>query len=207
MADQTDALPLSPTLESSLGPYYPRRFFLDDRHDLAVYADGAVVKPAGPVVTLHGEIRDVSGRPIDLAVIEFWHADAAGRLREPGNLGDPTLDPWFLGYGRQYCEGGRYSLRTVMPGPIPPAADFGAWRAPLVTFNIFCDGIDRLATQIFFSGEKLNEADPLLLSLPEALRGRLIAVREADDAAGRRYRLDITLRGAAETPFFDDLES
>jgi protocatechuate 3,4-dioxygenase beta subunit len=57
---------------------------------------------------------------------------------------------------------------------------------------------------VFFEGEALNESDPVLMSIPDPrARERLIARRRTPrDVA--QYEIDIVLRGAGETPFFDD---
>jgi protocatechuate 3,4-dioxygenase alpha subunit len=202
----TDAPPssnrLAATLEDTVGPYFPPSFVDGFRHDLSRHP-GMVVRPAGEVVRLTGTIRDVAGVPVAPVLVEYWQADAAGRYRTPIDAGDPALDPWFDGYGRQYCEDGRYSLTTVRPGAA--AGDGG--RAPHVTLTIFCDGLAKLVTQIFFADEPGNGDDPLLASLPPELATRLIATREGEEDGIAVYRRDIVLRGAGETPFFDDIES
>ena len=79
-------------------------------------------------------------------------------------------------------------------------------RAPHLRLTIFGSGIDRLVTFLYFDDEASNADDPVLASLEEPVRSRLIARRrDADDADGfAAYRLDIRLRGDGETPFFDD---
>jgi protocatechuate 3,4-dioxygenase beta subunit len=72
--------------------------------------------------------------------------------------------------------------------------------------TIFCDGISRVTTQIFFEDEaKANAHDPLLQSLPEGDRGLLIARRVQDVDGVIHYEIDIKMKGDGETPFFDDL--
>lgn len=195
---------LPATAEDSVGPYYPVAFMDDDRTDLTRF-DGLSVTARGDAVTLEGTVFDCEHRPVAPILLEFWQADAAGRFRTARNRDDPTLDPLFDGVSRQYCTAGSFRLRTVKPGPVYPPEAGGAPRAPHVTLSIFCDGISRVATQIFFEGEPLNETDPLLISLPEALRARLVARRVGFEDAVPRYAIDIVLRGEDETPFFDDL--
>ena len=82
-------------------------------------------------------------------------------------------------------------------------------RAPHITVTMFSDGITRLVTQIFFDDEpEANAQDPLLTSLPDELRERLIARRVEAPAEGPTvYEIAIVMRGPGETPFFDDLSS
>ena len=92
-----------------------------------------------------------------------------------------------------------------MPGR--SSAD-GIGRAPNITLTLFSDGISRIVTQIFFAGEAGNDEDPLLLSLPEPQRARLIARHDGRRSDGSEvYAIDIVMAGEDETPFFDDLSS
>ena len=72
--------------------------------------------------------------------------------------------------------------------------------------TIFGSGIDRVVSFMFFNDETANARDPLLASLSEPDAARLIARRKPDPAPGGaiQYEFDIVLRGARETPFFDD---
>lgn len=168
-------------MDDTLGPYYPAVFVRDFTADLLTPPPGAA-SPAGDPILLSGMILDIDRKPVTAALLESWQADGGYRPRG------------FHGFTRQYVRDGRYAIHTLKPGD--------ALRAPHLTLTLFCDGIARLVTQIFLEGEPMNAADPLLLGLPEELRPRLIARREAQ--AGH-YRLDIILRGEGETPFFDDL--
>lgn len=186
--------------DDTIGPYYPPSFLDGDRSDLS-YIPGTVLRPEGDPVTLTGRVLDSNRAPVAPVLLEFWQADRFGRYRVPGG---EAPDPWFEGVGRQYSVDGSYCLHTIRPGPIPATA--GVKRAPHVTLTIFCDGISRVVTQIFFADEPDNEADPLLASLPAELRPRLIAAPTGSDTAAPIYALDIVMRGEGETPFFDDLE-
>jgi protocatechuate 3,4-dioxygenase beta subunit len=64
----------------------------------------------------------------------------------------------------------------------------------------------RLVTTVFFTDSLGDIEDPVVSSVPEAARRRLLAVRDKSlDAAGvEGYRFDIVLRGENETPFFVD---
>jgi protocatechuate 3,4-dioxygenase beta subunit len=180
-----------PTAEEMVGPYYPPAFLDADRHDLSRW-DGLSVVPDGEVIVLTGTIRDIAGRPVAPILVEYWQADAEGRYAP-----DAAVSPWFDGLGRQYSDDGVYRLTTVRPGR-------AGGRASHVTVTLFCDGLSRLVTQIFFDDDPALAGDPLLRSMPAELGARLIATRQA---GGDRpvYRRDIILNGADETPFFDTI--
>ncbi|MEO1001188.1 MAG: protocatechuate 3,4-dioxygenase subunit alpha [Pseudomonadota bacterium] len=190
---------LPATCEDTVGPYYPVPFLDGDRMDLSVVHPGLSVRPSGEVVELRGRVLDINGALATGVLLEFWQADAAGRFREPG--GDAEVDPHFEGFARCRVEGA-FTLRTIRPGRIAGGAG-ELPRAPHITLTIFSDGISRVVTQIFFEDDT---DDPVLASLPEDLRPRLVARRTGEEAAGAPvYALDIRMAGEGETPFFDDL--
>jgi protocatechuate 3,4-dioxygenase alpha subunit len=172
------------SMEDTLGPYYPPAFITDFAADLPAPRPGASAL-AGEPIELSGKICGLDGEPVCAAILETWQADAQG--------GYPAC-----GFTRQYVVDGCYVVRTLRP-------DIAAMepRAFHITMTLFCDGIARLVTQIFLDGDPRNAGDPLLSSIPEHLRPRLIAGR-VPGGGGARYGLDIILRGEGETPFFDD---
>ena len=132
-------------------------------------------------IEITGRVTELDGRPLDNLVLEIWQADAAGRL----DSGD------FSGWGRAATDAqGNYRFRTVRPGAI-------AGRAPHINFLILYSGLMRqLQTVMFFE----HSDDPVLQSVDASRRKLLIAQRVNPTA----YRFDVRLRGADETPFFDD---
>ena len=196
---------LPATAEDTIGPYYPAGF-VEESNDIS-RTPGLQVYPRGRPIVLEGDIRDVDGQLVVPCLVEFWQANADGRFREPGTLDDPDLDPWFSGHARQYCHDGRFRLRTIKPGAVAPEHAEATGRAPHITLTLFCDGISKVTTQIFFEDEAANADDPLLLAVPAVHRPRLIARRAGVDDGADVYRLDIIMRGEGETPFFDDVES
>jgi len=197
--------PLPATNEDTCGPYYPIPFCDEDHMDLVTPHPALVNHSAGRQIVLRGRFLDLYGDLAAGVLVEFWQANAAGLYRTPAMTGHPGIDPWFDGYARCRANDGRFELRTVMPGA---SASHAASRAPHVTLTLFSDGIARIVTQVFFAGEPGNNADPLLLSLPEALRGRLIARHDGRRSDGTEvYAIDIVMAGEGETPFFDDLSS
>jgi len=199
---------LLPLSEDTVGPYYPYSFVDGDRTDLTRLHHGLSVGPQGIPIILRGLLLDCEGQPVEDALIEFWQANAAGVWRTPRSANDPELDPYFDGHGRLVTTLEPFVFRTIKPGATRASGDQAA-RAPHITVTLFSDGITRLVTQIFFSDESAaNAGDPVLLSLPEPLRPRLVAQLMPAEAGGlATYEIAIVMRGASETPFFDDLTS
>ena len=100
---------------------------------------------------------------------------------------------------------GVYRFLTIRPGAYPWRNDPNAWRPAHIHFSLFGDSsVGRLVTQVYFPDDPLLAHDPILSSVPEAARSRLIArydhgVTEPEWALG--WRWDIVLRGARATPF------
>lgn len=190
------SLPLS--AEDTIGPYYPIWFVDDFSSDLTVPKRGIVCRPRGQDIVLTGRLLDKHGESVPAGLVEFWQANAEGRYRTGDNEADPELDPNFHGFGRLRTSAAGFEYRTVKPGG-------SGGRAPHISVMIFCDGISRVATQLFFDDEKeANARDPLLQSLPESDRSLLVARRVGAESDAIRYELDVVLSGEGETPFFDD---
>jgi len=134
---------------------------------------------SGEIIEITGRISELDGKALDNVIVEIWQADAAGRFDNPA----------FPGWGRAATDAqGNYRFRTIRPGAAPG-------RAPHVNFLILYSGLMRqLQTVMFFE----DAADPAL-NVVKA-KERLIAKPDGQN----RYRFDIRLRGADETPFFDD---
>jgi len=190
------------TPSQTIGPFFDRALLHEGWNDLA--ALGA----AGERVAIEGRVLDGDGAPVSDAMVEIWQANAAGRYDHPEDLQgedrrERPLDPHFHGFGRTATSpDGRFRLRTVKPGPVPGSDD--APQAPHINVSIFARGLlKRLVTRIYFPGEPLNEADPLLSALPAGRRAMLIA-RVADGGAAERVlHFDIVLQGDNETVFLD----
>ncbi|MCD0447515.1 protocatechuate 3,4-dioxygenase subunit alpha [Glycomyces sp. A-F 0318] len=147
----------------------------------------ALPYPGGPVVVEGGELRlsgavlDGAGDPVPDALVEVLQADVRGRL-DSGLFGRCPTAPE-----------GRFAFTTVRPGPTADGC------APHLAVIVHARGLLlHLHTRVYFPGEPLNAADPVLAKVPDARRGTLIAA-EAEDG----YRFDIRLQGPDETVFFD----
>lgn len=164
--------------------------------------DGEWVVPDGTpgAVRIRGRVFDGDGAVVTDALLETWQADVAGRFVHPD---DPrgTTDPspeGFRGFGRSATdEEGRWSVLTVVPGPLP--APDGATEAPHIDVSLFARGLlDRVVTRLYFPDEPANDADPVLGLVDPGRRATLVAVRH-----GEELRFDIHLQGEHETVFFD----
>ncbi len=142
----------------------------------------------GERITLTGRITDGDGALCADAVVELWQAAPDGEY-EAG----------FHGYGRSRCDAeGRFSFTTVKPGAVKGRGN--ATQAPHVTLSIFARGLmNHVSTRLYFSGEALNETDPVLAQVPSARRGTLLARQTAPGV----WSLDIRLQGEGETVFLE----
>ena len=190
------------TPSQTIGPFFHRALLHQGWNDLA--ARGA----AGERVAIEGRVLDGDGAPVSDAMVEIWQANAAGRYDHPEDLQQEDrqtrpLDPNFHGFGRTATDpDGRFRLRTIKPGRVPGIG--GAPQAPHINVSIFARGLlKRLVTRIYFPGEPLNEADPLLSALPADRRVTLIARIADGGAAERVLHFDIVLQGDNETVFLD----
>jgi protocatechuate 3,4-dioxygenase alpha subunit len=195
--------PLTPS--QTIGPFFHRALLHEGWDDLA--ARGA----AGERIVIEGRVLDGDGAPVSDAMIETWQANAAGRYDHPedqqeSDRQENPRDPNFHGFGRTATgPDGSFRLRTINPGAVRPVPGGGdATQAPHINLSIFARGLlKRLVTRIYFPDEPLNEADPLLSTLPASRRATLIARAVRGGVAERVLRCDIVLQGDNETVFLD----
>ena len=180
-------LPLTPS--QTVGPFLAIGLTWDG---------GEYAVPAGTpgAIWLRGTVLDANGDPVPDAMVETWQADPDGRFDHPDDpRGSVARDDGFTGFGRcATTSGGRWAVHTLKPGSIDGVL------APHVDVSVFSRGLlDRVVTRLYFADEPdANAVDEVLRSVPEARRGTRVAERTDDG-----YHLDIRLRGAGETVFFD----
>jgi protocatechuate 3,4-dioxygenase, beta subunit len=174
-------------------------------HDLTVQHAG---EPLGERIVVEGRVLDGAGRPVDGALVEVWQANAGGRYRHDGDQHPAPLDPNFSGAGRCVTDAeGRFRFVTVKPGAYPWGNHHNAWRPAHIHFSVFGRAfVQRLITQMYFPGDPLFAFDPILSSVPQAARERLVSrldmgLTTPEWALG--YRWDIVLRGRDATPLED----
>ena len=153
----------------------------------------------GERIRIVGRVFDGAGDAIPDAMIEIWQADGEGRYAHPADRRGSNQA--FRGFGR-FGTGTDperlFRFQTIKPGSVDGI------QAPHVNFIVFMRGmLTHAYTRLYFSDEAdANARDPVLLSVPEARRRTLVAMRE-DSAGGALYRFDIRMQGENETVFFD----
>ncbi|MBW8843718.1 MAG: protocatechuate 3,4-dioxygenase subunit beta [Burkholderiales bacterium] len=171
-------------------------------HDLLRNAAQPGGRPIGERLLVHGFVRDTGGRPLPGVLIELWQANAGGRYRHPRDGYEATpLDPNFGGAGRTLTDrDGRYHFMTVKPGPYPwrNGPDAG-WRPAHLHFSLIGPRWGRrLVTQMYFEGDPLIAACPIVATLPtDEGRRALIAQQDPDAFVAhdhRAYRFDLVLK-------------
>jgi protocatechuate 3,4-dioxygenase alpha subunit len=189
---------LIPTASQTAGPYFAIGLAHREWSDLT---SGG--KAAGPRIRIEGRVFDGDKKPLDDALVEIWQANAAGRYAHPEDRQAKPLDPHFRGFGRCATDkDGRYRFLTVRPGPVPGRGN--TLQAPHISVAVFARGLLKQATtRLYFPGEALNNADPVLALVDDARRATLIASDAGEESGARLYRLDIVLQGDGETVFFD----
>ena len=160
----------------------------------------------GQLIHLRTRVVDEDGAPVPGAVVEVWHCNAAGKYIHPNDTNDAPADPNFYGAARLVAgDSGLIELRTIKPAAYPVPDTAGWWRPPHVHFSVWGRvWLSRLVTQMFFPGEPLNDADPILNAIrdPQA-RSRCIA-RLALTAKGPQnalvYEYQLVVRGRSAVP-------
>jgi protocatechuate 3,4-dioxygenase beta subunit len=151
-----------PTIPETEGPFYtpdtPRRSNL------------VTAGVSGIPLLLTGDVVDTSCRPIRGALLDFWQADDDGRYDNQG----------FRLRGHQFADaGGRYGLRTIVPGLYPG-------RTRHIHVKVQRPHGKILTTQLYFPGEPRNRTDAIFDS------SLLMDIRRAGN--GRRAQFRFVLR-------------
>jgi protocatechuate 3,4-dioxygenase beta subunit len=163
--------------------------------------------PVGERIVVSGRVLDEYGRPQRDVLIEVWQANAGGRYRHVRDGYLAPLDPNFSGYGRCMTDAeGRYSFRTVRPGPYPFPNNGCSWRPAHVHLSLFGAAFgQRLITQFYFEGDPLIRHCAIVntISDPKAI-DQLVAKLDLEGQVefdSLAYTFDIVLRGRNETWF------
>jgi protocatechuate 3,4-dioxygenase, beta subunit len=167
----------------------------------------------GQLIRVRVRVVDEGGVPVQGAMVEAWHCNAAGKYIHPNDTNDAPEDPNFYGAARLVTgDSGLVELRTIKPGAYPVPDTGGWWRPPHIHFSVLGRvWLSRLVTQMFFPGEPLNEHDAILNAVrdPQA-RSRCIAeLAPTAHGAGRNdsqrqdalvYDYQLVVRGRSSTP-------
>ncbi|HEY1932741.1 MAG TPA: protocatechuate 3,4-dioxygenase subunit alpha [Acetobacteraceae bacterium] len=168
------------TASQTIGPYW---HLIED----STWADLTRFGAEGENITLTGAVLDGDGQPCADACVEIWQSD-------------PPVSEKFPGFGRSNTDSkGVFRFTTLKPGPVPGRGN--AQQAPHIAVTVLSRGLMRgLVTRAYFQGDKLNETDPLLMSVEDPARRATLIARP--DGAGV-WRMDIKLQGDGETVFLD----
>lgn len=204
------ALPQS--LADTTGPAFGHMPLGENDHDMIINYAAEGQSAIGERIVVHGSLVDEAGRPVPHALIEVWQANAGGRYRHKNDAYLAPLDPNFGGCGRCVTNAeGRYSFRTVRPGPYPWPNGGNDWRPAHIHFSVFGSGFaHRLITQMYFEGDPHIAICPIVQSISDPRAVDQLVAR-LDMAATipmdlRAYRFDLVLRGPGATYFENKLE-
>jgi catechol 1,2-dioxygenase len=131
---------------------------------------------AGEPMVFQGTVNSVDGTPLGGAVVELWHADAAGFYSQFA----PGLPQWNLRGIVIAAADGSFKFRTVVPAPyqIPTdgacgalikAAGWHAWRPAHLHLKVSAPGHQLVTTQLYFPGDPHNEDDIASAVKPELM--------------------------------------
>jgi protocatechuate 3,4-dioxygenase, beta subunit len=186
---QPDRWRVAHTPHQILGPYFPATETPTATDDLTLLP-GSNECAQGEIIQVKGSVRNRNGDALPGARLIVWQANSFGRYAHPNDTNPAPLDINFAGFAELLSDrNGQYQLKTVKPGAYPAGAN--RVRPPHIHFEVQ-GKFDRLITQMYFPGEPLNEADPLLLS---ANQPNLLVAQETPPlrASYRVFKFDIVL--------------
>jgi protocatechuate 3,4-dioxygenase beta subunit len=205
-------LSLDATVSEITGPVFGHGIIGELDNDLLANYARPGGSPIGQRIIVHGRVLDERNRPVPGVLIEVWQANAGGRYRHRNEGYLAPLDPNFGGCGRTITDDdGRYSFRTVQPGPYPWPNGVNDWRPAHIHFSVFGHGFaQRLITQMYFEGDPLIWRCPIVRTIrDDRAIGQLIAALDMENTVpmdARAYKFDIVLRGRRSTLFENRLE-
>lgn len=204
-APSQEPVHLDQTLSEVTGPGPAFSALTPEDADLTRNAPGGAAA-IGERIIVTGRVLDEDGTPVPGTLVEVWQANAAGRYTHERDQHPAPLDPGFTGVGRcRTDESGIYRFTTIRPGAYPWRNHPNAWRPAHIHFSLFGPSYaTRLVTQMYFPGDPLHALDPIMTSVPEGARERMIAIYDHDitqEEWALGFRFDIVLRGPLATPF------
>ncbi|WP_455199180.1 dioxygenase family protein [Kaarinaea lacus] len=178
---------LLPTPQEIEGPFYPVIQQKDKDFDLT-RINGHNEAAAGNVIHIEGQVVDTNNRPIEDATVDLWQANSYGRYRHQRDPNRAPLDPNFQGWAIVPSgANGEFKFKTILPGAYPASRDW--MRPPHIHFKISKPGYEKLTTQMYFPGQKLNQRDLLLMKKTEEEREQMIAKLISSEPVTYRYKV------------------
>ena len=167
------ALTCGITPKQTAGPFYPVQDQNDKDTDLTK-VKGHAQNAKGTTVRIRGVVMDENCLPVKNAVVEIWQACHSGRYNHPlDEENENELDPHFQYWGIAVTDSqGEYSFKTIVPGSYLAAP--GWTRPPHVHFKVHAMGYHELITQMYFSGNSLNDVDNILQALTPEEQQRVV---------------------------------
>jgi catechol 1,2-dioxygenase len=140
-----------PTEDNPQGPFY--------LPDAPLRADIAPGGEPGERLAVGGRVLSAAGcRPLADAVVEVWHANAAGAYY--GLEGATGEDAWQLRGRARTGKDGSYRFETILPGryPLSPRQ----LRPRHIHYLVAAPGHRTIVTQLYFAGDPSLAGDPLV---------------------------------------------
>ena len=168
---------------SNLGPFY-----LDNAPEYKLGTDLAGER-SGVVTLVHGQVRDILGKPLVGAVVDTWQADGTGEY--PIQQQDSGQDKYDLRGKFTSNDKGEYWYTTVLPKPytVPYDGPVGgllrkgdrhAWRAAHLHFILRAKGMRSITTEIFFQNGEYIDSDAVF-GVRDSLITKVQPVKKGED--------------------------
>lgn len=183
MSSETKRIPSS---SQTVGPYFTIGL------DYLIALMEEVKAGTDTAIQVCGRVLDRDGAPVPDAMLEFWSAgdpsDASAEVQEhaiPDGFRRVATD----------LEG---CFAARIRRPVASRLEDGRLQAPHALVLVFARGLQRPLISRVYLGDRENESDPVLLSIPAERRSTLIAKCDGTDV----YHWDVILQGTDETVFF-----
>jgi protocatechuate 3,4-dioxygenase beta subunit len=137
--------------ESALIDLHEKRPFRELMRSLAKQSEIGLTPPdePGDPLLVTGRVVDDDLKPIEGALLYVFHTNSKGSYSSTGGnatMGD-SLNPRLFGYIRTDKDG-RYSFRTIRPGPYP-----GDGPPAHIHYEVEAKGYEKLVTELMFQGD------------------------------------------------------
>jgi len=160
------------TESTVLGPFYV------GEHQVTPHGTDISPGTPGERVFVDTAVTDVTGRPLDGATIDVWHAGGDGLydVQKPGYAPDrPAMRARFVA-----GSDGRFTFRTIVPRsyPVPTDGPVGellaagnrhAMRPAHIHFLLRAPGFETLVTHVFVAGDEYLGSDAVFGVKPQLI--------------------------------------